>query len=152
MKPCNITSRSFITARLSESNKTTGYSPDLKCAISHICVHYFIVLSCCLHFSINHKKIKGKECIHVIIIIIEFFLCSVNNTSTLKDFSQCENLRELFIRKNQIEDLSEICHLKTLPNLRNLWLADNPCDQTENYRNTVLKTLPNLQKLDNIGK
>lgn len=81
---------------------------------------------------------------------LEVCSLSVNNISTLKDFSQCENLRELFIRKNQIEDLSEICHLKTLPNLRNLWLADNPCDQTENYRNTVLKTLPNLQKLDNI--
>ncbi|CAC5407450.1 CFAP410 [Mytilus coruscus] len=82
---------------------------------------------------------------------LEVCSLSVNNISTLEDFAECENLREIFIRKNKIEDLSEICHLKTLPNLRNLWLADNPCDQTENYRQTVLKTLPNLQKLDNIA-
>ncbi|XP_063424946.1 cilia- and flagella-associated protein 410-like [Mytilus trossulus] len=82
---------------------------------------------------------------------LEVCSLSVNNISTLEDFSECENLREIFIRKNKIEDLSEICHLKTLPNLKNLWLADNPCDQTENYRQTVLKTLPNLQKLDNIA-
>lgn len=82
---------------------------------------------------------------------LEVCSLSVNNITTLKDFSHCENLKELFIRKNNIKDLSEICHLKSLPNLRNLWLADNPCDQTENYRQTVLKTLPNLQKLDNIA-
>ncbi|XP_052093807.1 cilia- and flagella-associated protein 410-like [Mytilus californianus] len=82
---------------------------------------------------------------------LEVCSLSVNNISTLEDFAECENLREIFIRKNKIEDLSEICHLKTLPNLRNLWLADNPCDQTKNYRQTVLKTLPNLQKLDNIA-
>ena len=64
MKPCNITSRSLVITRFSVSNK----SPDLKCAISRICVYYFIVLNCCLHCTlwyINHKKIKGKECIYV---------------------------------------------------------------------------------------
>ncbi len=45
--------------------------------------------------------------------------------------------------------LSEICHLRRLPKLRVLWLADNPCAVGDRYRMTVLKTLPNLQKLDN---
>ncbi len=44
---------------------------------------------------------------------------------------------------------SEICHLRRLPKLRVLWLADNPCAVGDRYRMTVLKTLPNLQKLDN---
>ena len=47
MKPCYITSRSLIITWLSDSNKTTAQI--LKCAISRICVYYFIVLSCCLH-------------------------------------------------------------------------------------------------------
>ena len=38
-----------------------------------------------------------------------------------------------------------------LPKLCKLWLADNPCAETEKYRLTVLKHLPNLQKLDNIS-
>ena len=47
---------------------------------------------------------------------------------------------------------AEICHLRKLPKLRVLWLADNPCAAADHYRMTVLKTLPNLNKLDNVGK
>ena len=81
-----------------------------------------------------------------------FFFFSVNNIQTLEDFSHCPNLTELYIRKNKIKTLSEINHLRELPKLRNLWLADNPCSGGDNYRHTVLRTLPNLQKLDNVGK
>ena len=42
--------------------------------------------------------------------------------------------------------------LNRLPKLCKLWLADNPCADTDKYRLTVLKHLPNLQKLDNISK
>lgn len=76
---------------------------------------------------------------------------SVNSISTLADFAQCKQLTELYIRKNKIENLSEIFYLKNLSRLRNLWLADNPCAERKNYRATVLRTLPNLQKLDNVG-
>ena len=78
--------------------------------------------------------------------------CSVNEITSLADFAFCLNLEELYIRKNNIEHLSEICHLCQLPKLRNLWLADNPCATGDLYRLTVLRTLPNLQKLDNVGK
>ncbi len=77
---------------------------------------------------------------------------SVNRISTLADLGQCKQLEELYIRKNHIAELSEVCHLKQLPKLRVLWLADNPCASGDNYRLTVLKHLPNLQKLDNVGK
>jgi hypothetical protein len=37
-------------------------------------VYYFIVLCCCLHWHINHKKIKRKKCIHV-----TRFICTIGN-------------------------------------------------------------------------
>ena len=80
------------------------------------------------------------------------FFCSVNDITTLEDFSYCPNLQELYIRNNKIGDLRQICYLKDLDKLRILWLADNPCATVDNYRSTVLRNLPGLQKLDNIGK
>lgn len=61
-------------------------------------------------------------------------------------------LKELYLRKNSINDISEIGFLKKLPKLRVLWLSDNPCADNPNYRNTVLKNLPKLIRLDNVGK
>ncbi|KAK3104890.1 hypothetical protein FSP39_012527 [Pinctada imbricata] len=81
---------------------------------------------------------------------LEVCSVSVNNIETLEDFSCCPNLTELYIRKNKIKDLSELVHLKSLTKLRNLWLADNPCAGGDNYRLTVLRALPGLQKLDNV--
>lgn len=80
---------------------------------------------------------------------VEVLSLSVNNISTLADFACCKNLQELYIRKNNIHDLNEVLYLKDLPRLKNLWLADNPCAEGDNYRMTVLRHLPNLQKLDN---
>lgn len=81
-----------------------------------------------------------------------YFLSSVNDITTLADFEDCINLQELYIRNNKIENLYEICYLRKCDKLRILWLADNPCSTGDNYRQTVLRNLPNLQKLDNIGK
>ena len=36
-----------------------------------------------------------------------------------------------------------------LPQLKVLWLHDNPCSNVENYREIIIKHLPNLTKLDN---
>ncbi|XP_062573207.1 cilia- and flagella-associated protein 410-like [Saccostrea cucullata] len=81
---------------------------------------------------------------------LEVCSVSVNSITTLADFARCKQLTELYIRKNKIENLAEIYYLKNLPRLRNLWLADNPCADRKNYRQTVLRTLPSLQKLDNV--
>ena len=66
-------------------------------------------------------------------------------------FYEGPRLRELYLRKNNIEDISEIGCLKNLPKLRVLWLSDNPCANVEHYRMTVLKNLPKLTKLDTVG-
>ena len=46
---------------------------------------------------------------------------------------------------------AELGYLKALPHLKILWLSENPVTNAPNYRLTVLRALPTLQKLDNIG-
>ena len=83
---------------------------------------------------------------------VEVASFSVNKIKTLKYFSFCPRLSELYIRKNSLVSLDELQHLKNLPELRCLWIADNPCTNgVENYREQVLAILPQLNKLDNIG-
>ncbi|PSN41090.1 hypothetical protein C0J52_10607 [Blattella germanica] len=78
------------------------------------------------------------------------FCYSVNKIGSLSDFQFCRNLQELYVRKNEIRDLNQIMYLQDLPRLKSLWLEENPCADTDAYRHTVLRTLPNLQKLDNV--
>ncbi|XP_053167702.1 cilia- and flagella-associated protein 410 isoform X2 [Hemicordylus capensis] len=81
----------------------------------------------------------------------EVITFSVNNISDLEPMSQCQNLTELYLRRNNITSLHELFHLKKLSRLRILWLSENPCcgSDPHRYRMTVLRNLPNLQKLDN---
>ncbi|KAJ9579630.1 hypothetical protein L9F63_004709, partial [Diploptera punctata] len=76
---------------------------------------------------------------------------SVNKIGSLSDFQFCRNLQELYVRKNNIRDLNQILYLQDLPRLKSLWLEENPCADVDSYRMTVLRALPNLQKLDNVA-
>ncbi|XP_064291709.1 cilia- and flagella-associated protein 410 [Passer domesticus] len=82
---------------------------------------------------------------------IEVITFSVNGISDLEPLRRCQNLSELYLRRNNIRSLDELFYLKTLPRLRVLWLAENPCcgPDPHRYRMTVLRNLPSLQKLDN---
>ena len=80
---------------------------------------------------------------------VETMSLSLNMISSLKPFQDCPNLRELYLRKNKIASLSEIQHLRTLTNLKVLWLWDNPCCEHPHYRSYIIKLLPSLEKLDN---
>ncbi|KAF7660930.1 hypothetical protein LDENG_00272660 [Lucifuga dentata] len=82
---------------------------------------------------------------------IEVLTLSANSISSLSPLAGCLSLCELYLRKNMIPSLSELCHLRPLTRLRVLWLAENPCCGTDSpkYRLTVLRCLPRLQKLDN---
>ncbi|KAG2429990.1 hypothetical protein HYH02_013940 [Chlamydomonas schloesseri] len=80
---------------------------------------------------------------------LEVLSLSVNRLSSLKDFRHCAKLQELYLRKNDVRDLTEIQHLAGLQHLRVLWLSDNPCADHPNYKQFVARTLPQLQKLDN---
>eukprot|EP00899_Mesostigma_viride_P004886 jgi/Mesvir1/14399/Mv09785-RA.1 len=80
---------------------------------------------------------------------VEVLSLSVNKISSLRDFARCPNLKELYLRKNDVRQLSEVRHLINLPELRVLWLCDNPCAENSLYRPAIIKALPQLQKLDN---
>lgn len=79
---------------------------------------------------------------------LEVVSLSVNRIKTLKDFGTLRLLRELYLRKNFISDIGEIRFLEKCPNLKVLWLSENPLADTKNYRLIVIRSLPNLTKLD----
>lgn len=80
---------------------------------------------------------------------VEVLALSINKISTLRDFQNCQNLQELYLRRNNIKNLAEIKYLKNLPYLHTLWLNENPCADHPNYRYHVISQLPELRKLDN---
>lgn len=82
--------------------------------------------------------------------LVEVLSLSINKISSLADFQFCKRLEELYIRQNDIADINQVVYLQNLPNLRNLWMGENPCAQVDGYRLSVIKTLPQIQKLDNI--
>jgi Leucine-rich repeat (LRR) protein len=45
---------------------------------------------------------------------VEVVSLSVNRISSLKDFQNCQNLRELYVRKNEIIDYHEVDYLVVL--------------------------------------
>ncbi|XP_059473641.1 cilia- and flagella-associated protein 410 isoform X7 [Neocloeon triangulifer] len=81
---------------------------------------------------------------------VEVLALSVNNISSLADFRCCSKLRELYMRKNSISELNEVCYLQDCANLQNLTLTENPCTNFEGYRLAVIRALPRLQKLDDV--
>uniref|UniRef100_A0AAR5P2B3 U2A'/phosphoprotein 32 family A C-terminal domain-containing protein n=1 Tax=Dendroctonus ponderosae TaxID=77166 RepID=A0AAR5P2B3_DENPD len=82
---------------------------------------------------------------------VEVLSLSINKIDTLVDFQFCKRLEELYIRQNDIRNLHEVVYLQNLTNLKNLWLGENPCCNTDGYRLAVIKALPQLQKLDNVA-
>ena len=75
---------------------------------------------------------------------------SINKINSLKSFINCKNLKELFIRKNNISSLIDIKYLIPLKKLKILWLTDNPITNIKDYRKKIIYLLPQLEKLDEI--
>ena len=101
---------------------------------------------------VKHLNLWGSELSDVSIVSlmdnVEIISLSVNKVNTLVDFSYCANLQELYLRKNNLQDLEEIIFLKDLKKLKLLFLADNPCSDHPFYKPFILRVLPNLLKLD----
>ena len=81
---------------------------------------------------------------------IEVLSLSFNQIETLRDIRTCPKLKELYIRKNNVRDLTEIKQLKACKNLRVLWFSENPCSEHKDYRLYIIRHLPSLTKLDNM--
>jgi len=103
--------------------------------------------------AIKNLNLWGNELEDVSILRdmpnVEILSLSLNKISSLKDFASCTKLTELYLRKNAISDIREIKYLAGMRALKVLWLWDNPISLNPNYRSFVIKTLPNLVKLDN---
>ncbi len=81
---------------------------------------------------------------------LEVLSLAVNKVSTLRDVQYCFNLKELYMRKNNLVSLAEVPrYLGGLPNLRKLSLSENPmAENNPKYRLYVIKALPLLENLD----
>ena len=80
---------------------------------------------------------------------IEILSLSLNKISNISPLKNCLNLRELYLRKNNISSLNQIDNLINLQNLKILWLDENPISNLENYKDYIIKKLPQIIKLDN---
>ena len=80
------------------------------------------------HHFILHNRIINSFFVFFFFFFL-FLLCdfSVNKINTLQPFEDCLKLQELYLRKNNIQDINEIAYLQNLPNLKYLWLEENPC-------------------------
>jgi Leucine-rich repeat (LRR) protein len=65
---------------------------------------------------------------------VEILSLSVNKIASLRDFRHCTRLQELYLRKNEVSDVSELTYLTSLRDLKVLWLSDNPCADHPFYR------------------
>ena len=80
---------------------------------------------------------------------LEILSLSSNKISSLSPISTCLNMREIYLRNNNIYSLEELHHLKPLFNLKALWLEGNPICDDIYYREKVLNILPQVIYLDN---
>ena len=81
---------------------------------------------------------------------LEIVSLSVNKIRSLKPFANLQNLKELYLRQNNISNLNEIKHLTECDNLTKLWLKENPICNNPNYRDVIICVLPQVQNLDDI--
>lgn len=80
---------------------------------------------------------------------LEVLSLSSNKISSLSSLSNCLNLREIYLRNNNINTFEELNHLRHLLNLKILWLEGNPICDEKYYREKVLNLLPQVMFLDN---
>ncbi|WIA13460.1 hypothetical protein OEZ85_007040 [Tetradesmus obliquus] len=104
--------------------------------------------------EVKNLNLWGQDITDVSILqhtpAVQVLSLSVNGISSLRDFMHCRELRELYLRKNNVANLNDIRFLMPLPHLKVLWLSDNPCAELPHYRQVVVANLPGLEKLDNV--
>lgn len=84
-------------------------------------------------------------------VALEVLSLAVNRVSTLRDVENCKNLKELYMRKNNLSNIAEVpTYLRGLFNLRKLSLYENPIADLPRYRQYVVKALPQIEQLDNV--
>ena len=104
--------------------------------------------------KIKYLNLWGEDLENVDIISqmksLKVISLSANKISSLKPFEKLGNLKELYIRNNNISNIDEIDYLKDNANLKSLWMSENPVSKNEKeFRKAIIEKLPNLTTLDN---
>ncbi|XP_017156229.1 uncharacterized protein LOC108164819 [Drosophila miranda] len=83
---------------------------------------------------------------------LEVLALSVNKIRSLSSLQKCHRLKEVYLRRNEIQSFEELKHLRNAQGLRSLWMEENPCSEAAgaNYRACVLRMLPQVTKLDDV--
>ena len=91
--------------------------------------------------------------------LTELYL-AYNHINNLNDLSMMDNLKILDLEANDIDDIDQILFIEMCYNLKNICLQHNPIcsapkpllpfDPEYNYRQVVIKMLPQLQRLDDV--
>lgn len=123
--------------------------------------------------SLSHNKLKDLSSLESMLSLTDLNLNS-NHLTSLAPVAHCRALRRLFVSGNKIASLLPLRHctdletlaaasnmvaslgdaiatLSSLPRLRSLELAGNPCALGEPYRHELLSALPDLSDLDGDG-
>ena len=82
---------------------------------------------------------------------LEIFDCAVNEITSIEGLEgQAECLEELWINNNMIVDWKNIEYIgSTLKNIRNLYMAGNPCNgRGKEFKDKVRQTIPCLKELE----
>ncbi|CAF4247228.1 unnamed protein product [Rotaria magnacalcarata] len=79
---------------------------------------------------------------------LEYINLALNNIEYIENLEGCESLNKLDLTLNFIGILSSVENLRDNIHLADLYLTGNPCGDHEGYRDYVIATLPQLQKLD----
>ncbi|KAH9638685.1 hypothetical protein HF086_013957 [Spodoptera exigua] len=73
---------------------------------------------------------------------------ALNNIEIIENLERCESLEKLDLTLNFIGEIISVENLTGNYNLTNLYLTGNPCTDYDNYRDFVIATLPQLNRLD----
>lgn len=81
---------------------------------------------------------------------LEYLNLALNNVTRVESLEKCENLKKLDLTVNFIGELTSIESLRGNEFLQEMYMSGNPCSKFENYREYVIATLPQVQRLDGI--
>ncbi|DBB16550.1 TPA: hypothetical protein ACH3X3_014812 [Trebouxia sp. C0006] len=93
-----------------------------------------------LKVALSEQTVKGKTRVDRL-SDVKSLNCWGQDLADVSILSQMPNV--------EVAELAEVQWLVDLPDLRVLWLSDNPCADIPKYRQKVLQYLPKLTKLDN---
>jgi len=79
---------------------------------------------------------------------LEYINLALNNITRVENMEKCENLKKLDLTVNFIAEITSLESLRVNAMLEELYLVGNPCVKYEGYREYVVATLPQVQRLD----